>query len=48
MSPSTYTQAYGLCQGCCACHLQGGGLYLLNMLDNMTHASTITVRNKAV
>jgi hypothetical protein len=33
------------------CHigcLQGGGLYLLSLLVNMTHAAAITMRNKAV
>jgi len=35
---------------CCllSCALQGGGMYIAKLLDNMTHAAHVTVRNKAV
>lgn len=28
--------------------VQGGGMYIAKLLDNMTHAAHVTVRNKAV
>jgi hypothetical protein len=37
-----------MCYVCPAGCLQGGGLYLLSLLNNMTHAAAVTVRNKAV